>query len=217
MNKLIVDIETLPNQKLKGDLLPKFDESSVKVGNLKDPAKIQEKVDAAKAEFETGLTKKMSVESNYCQILSLGYIELDDTNNVIKQDVIYSHDDDKAIILHFNGFVYNGQTIIGWNSKHFDIPIIWKRSILNLEKPAFNYRKLCNPYNDESIDLMHIWNSGGYGKMADCASLLGISAKDGMDGSMIYDAWKAGETDRIKEYNMQDCETTLSIYRKIYA
>jgi len=217
MNKIILDIETIPNQKLTDEQKPQFDESTVKVGNLKDEKKIAEKIAAAKAEFETGLTKKMSVESNFCQILSIGYIRLDENDKVIKQDVLYDHDNDKSLMQIFTTLIYDGETIIGWACKNFDIPVIWKRSILTHQKPPFeNYRKLCNPYTDDAIDLMHIWNAGGYGKMKDCAALLGINAKDGMDGSMIYDAWKNTEIDKIKEYNMQDCETTLSIYRKIY-
>ena len=41
MNKLIIDIETIPNQSLREDLKPKFNESTVKVGNIKDSSKIQ--------------------------------------------------------------------------------------------------------------------------------------------------------------------------------
>lgn len=219
MNKLILDIETLPNQKLTDEQKPVFDESTVKVGNLKDPAKIKEKIDAAKAEFETGLTKKMSVESNYCQVLCIGYIRLDENDKVIKQDVIYDHHSDEMLVEGFRSYIYEGEsdTIVGWNCKHFDIPVLWKRAILNWKiSPFENYRKLCNPYTDECIDLMHVWNAGGYGKLIDCAKLLGIPAKEGMDGSMIYDAWKATEIDKIKDYCMQDVETTLAIYRKLF-
>lgn len=218
MNKLILDIETIPNQKLTEDQRPKFDETTVKIGNLKDEKKIAEKIASARAEFETGLTKKMSVESNFCQILSIGFIELDEHDKVTRQDVYYDHDSDESLLNTFLNVVYDGQTIIGWNCKNFDIPVLWKRCILNRKKSPFeNYRKLCNPYTDEAIDLMYHWNAGGYGKMKDCAALLGIQSKDGMDGTMIYEAWKNTEIDKIKEYNMADCRTTLAIYCKIYA
>ena len=80
-----------------------------------------------------------------------------------------------------------------------------------------DYQQLTHPYrNEHSIDLMTDFNNGGYGKMADCAKLLGIECKTGLDGSMIYDAFKENRFDEIKEYNMQDCECTLAIYRRLY-
>jgi predicted PolB exonuclease-like 3'-5' exonuclease len=214
MNKIIIDIETIPNQNLSADMLPSFDVDSVKCGNIKDPDKIAEKIEQAKKEFETGLTKKLSVESNYCQIISLGYIIISD-DEIVGNGVLFDESNDKSIIERFNN-IYNGETIIGWNSKSFDIPIIWKRSILNGIKPVFNARQLCNPYRDDSIDLMHIWNNGGMGKMSECAKLLGIECKTGLDGSMIYQAWKEKRYQEIKDYNLEDCETTLAIYKKLF-
>lgn len=217
MNKLIIDIETIPNQNLSDELKPKFDSSTLKMGNIKDPIKAQEKIMEAEKKFEEGLTKTMSIQSNFCQIISLGYIEIDEFNKEIKQDVFLDSENDESIIKNFES-IYQGHTIIGWNCKGFDIPIIWKRSILNGIGSLFqDYRKLCAPYQDNGcIDLMHVFNGNReYGKLIECAALLGIPAKEGMDGSQIYDAFKDGKFDEIKNYNMQDCEATLAIYKKI--
>jgi predicted PolB exonuclease-like 3'-5' exonuclease len=215
MNKLILDIETIPRQNLSEELKPKFDESTVKIGNLKDKEKIKQKIDAAAKEFESGLTKKMSLQSNYCQIISLGYISLDEDNNIIKKDVLFNETDDLEILKAFE-IIYRGPIqLIGWNLKSFDIPVLWKRGVFQNVKIFSNYRQLINPYNDTTIDLMHIFNNNGMGKMVDCANLLGIKSKTGMDGSMIYDAYKAGEYDKIKEYNLQDCETCYEIMERI--
>ena len=217
MNKLIIDIETIPNQNIDDDIKPKFNESTVKLGNVKDQEKINAKIESSKKEFESGLTKRMSIESNYCQIISLGYIEVNEQNNEVSRGVLFDELNDKSIIEQFDK-IYTGQTIIGWNSKNFDIPIIWKRAILNNTKnPVYNYQYLCNPYNDNSIDLMRTWNgSTNYGKMSDCAKLLGIECKTGLDGSMIYDAYKDKKFDEIKAYNLEDCQCTLDIYKRIY-
>jgi predicted PolB exonuclease-like 3'-5' exonuclease len=218
MKKLIIDIETIPNQNLKGDLKPQFNEDTVKIGNLKDQAKIDAKIESARAEFESGLTKKMSLEGNYCQILSIGHIELDDDNKEIQRGVIFNAESDESILTHFFDAIYDGQTIIGWNSKNFDIPVIRKRAIFNGIKDNFvNFHKMTSPYTQDSIDLMHEWNGAGqFGKMSLCADLLGIENKTGMDGSMIYDAYKEKKFQEIKDYNMQDCEVCLDIYNKIF-
>lgn len=217
VNKLILDIETIPNQLLKDDLKPQFDKTTVKLGNTKDAEKVKAKIDSAKEEFNNGLTKKMSIESNYCQILSLAYIELDFLDNEISRDVLFDDKDDKSILEKFNK-IYTGQKIIGWNSKNFDIPVIRKRAILQkIKNPFPNFGQIVYPYGDTSIDLMHGWNgSNKYGKMSTCASLLGIESKTGMDGIMIYQAWKDKRYDEIKAYNIQDVECTLAIYRRIY-
>ena len=217
MSKLIIDIETIPNQTIEPDLKPQFDETTLKLGNLKDPIKIQEKIEEAKIAFDEGLNKKMSVQSNFCQIISIGYIEINIAGEIKNKDVFIDPKGDKTILANFAN-IYNGQELIGWNSKGFDIPVIWKRFVLNkMKNPFADYRKLCAPYSDQgSIDLMHVWNGAGqYGKLVDCAALLGIDAKDGMDGSMIYDAYKEKKFDEIAAYNMQDCETTLEIYKRI--
>ena len=62
---------------------------------------------------------------------------------------------------------------------------------------------------------MHVFNNNDYGKMSKCADLLDIPSKTGMDGSMIYDAFKNGEYDRIKEYNLEDCECCYEIYKRL--
>ncbi len=217
MNKIIIDIETIPNQKLSNKLKPQFDETTIKLGNTKDPDKIQDKIAKVEHEFEEELTKKMSIESNYCQILSLGFIEIDEGLNEIRRDTLINPKGDKSILIALKN-IFNKQIIVGWNCKNFDIPIIWKRCILNgIPAPFEDYRALCTPYYDKGcIDLMHVWNGANqYGKMIDCAALLDIESKAGMDGSMIYDAFKEKRFDEIACYNIQDCETTLEIYKKI--
>ena len=218
MDKIIVDVETIPNQNLSDELKPKFDVDSVKMGNTTKPDKVQEKIIAAQIEFDKGLTKKMSLQGNFCQIISLGYIKMDDEGNIFERDVFLDSKNDKSIMERFKK-IYKREIIVGWNSKSFDIPVIWKRGILSGVGLIFSdYNNLCYPYSSrDSIDLMHVWNgSNQYGKLMDCAKLLGIPAKSGLDGSMIYDAYKEGRYDEIANYNLEDCDTTHLIYKIIY-
>ena len=219
MNDFTIDIETIPRQGLSEDMKPQFDRFSVKLGNLKDAGKIADKISNEKAKFESGLTKAMSVKSDYCQIVSLGYIETDPAGKEISRGCFFDAKDDLSIIERFIG-IYDNQRIIGWNSKAFDIPVIRKRAILNnFKNPFTNYHSIISRYKNDSIDLMHEWNGNGtydFYKMSKCAKILGIECKDGMDGSMIYDAWKNKEYEPIKAYNISDCECTLAIYKRLY-
>ena len=70
---IIIDAETIPDENAKA---PVFDPSSVRVGNIKDPKKIEEKIAQANEDYSKGLTKKMSISSNLCRMISLGIIIL---------------------------------------------------------------------------------------------------------------------------------------------
>lgn len=214
----IVDIETIPDDSLPKDAVPQFEPASVKVGNLKDPDKIEIKIAEAKAEFESGLTKRMSLESDYCRIVSAAILITDPTGErVLLREAEYGKDKD-IDILHWlgNSFARYDVTLMGWNLKRFDIPIIWKRGILQDVRVFTDYRHLCNPYNDESIDLMLHWNAGDYGKLIDACRRLGIPAKSGLDGSMIYHAYLEDRQKEILDYNLQDVDACLEIARKIW-
>ena len=36
-----------------------------------------------------------------------------------------------------------------------------------------------------------------------------------MDGSQVYDAWLAGEYDRIATYNLQDVKATAEVWHRL--
>lgn len=215
---IILDIETIPNESIEK---PIFDETTVKLGNVKDQEKRALKIAEAEKAFEFGLTKKMSVESDLCRILSIGYIliEKNGFDWIEKErDVFYGEKDDCDILVKFNNMLAGIEHVVfcGWNSKSFDLTIIWKRLVTLGMHVNFNYLECVKKYNAKnSVDLMHIWNNFERGKLSTCCKTLGIECKTGMDGSMIYDAFKAGKVEEIKKYNMEDCEATLSILKRI--
>jgi hypothetical protein len=48
------------------------------------------------------------------------------------------------------------------------------------------------------------------------ALALGIpTPKDGIDGSQVWDFYKAGKTNEILEYCKRDVETTRAVYKKM--
>ena len=68
---LLMDLETIPRQDIPA---PEFDVSTVKLGNIKDPVKQEEKIAVERAKFEAGLVKKMSVTPELCQIVSCAWM-----------------------------------------------------------------------------------------------------------------------------------------------
>ena len=69
MDYAVFDIETIPCQSLPEGVKPEFDPDTVKLGNVKDQAKIDEKREKAKQEFEEGLIKKMSLDPDLCEVV----------------------------------------------------------------------------------------------------------------------------------------------------
>ena len=72
---IIFDIETAP---LRDDviesLIPEFNPDSVKVGNLKDPAKIEEKIEQARENHLQSYIDKAGLEAKYSIPCAIGYI-----------------------------------------------------------------------------------------------------------------------------------------------
>lgn len=74
----IFDVETRPKsieeiKRIAGD----FDESTVKLGNLKDLEKIQEKIDKARESYDEDLLDKAGLRAEYAQPCAIGYIHED--------------------------------------------------------------------------------------------------------------------------------------------
>ena len=104
-----------------------------------------------------------------------------------------------------------GQFVAG-----FDLKFIFHRSIILGVKPPFNL-----PFDGRhGIDYyctQQAW-AGFKGRMSqdNLCKALGIKGKpDDIDGSKVWDFYKAGKIDRIEEYNRDDVEKVEAIYKRI--
>lgn len=219
MKNLFIDIETIPREDAT---IPEFDPSSVAVGNLKDEAKIRDKIEKAREEHLEGVTKTMSLSGDLCRLVSIGGVVTDENFKVIHEEVCLGMESDAELIAKFAEWFKGCDRLWGWNSKWFDLPVIWKRSVM-LGNPCFaptEYLDLTSRYSTmKHVDLKHLWfgfetKKGENLKMA-CESI-GIKAKDGMDGSMIFDAFKQGRYDEITKYNLQDCLVCVDLARRMF-
>jgi hypothetical protein len=103
------------------------------------------------------------------------------------------------------------------HSAAFDLGFIWRRSIiLGLPAPF----KIPSPTAREGKDFgctMLTW-AGHRGTVSLdrlCRALGITSPKGDLDGSKVFDAWLAGEIDRIAAYNAADVATVRSIWRRL--
>jgi len=110
-----------------------------------------------------------------------------------------------------------GVQFIGHNVMDFDLRFIYQRSIVNRIKPAYNLNFA--RYRDYPVyDTMKEWSKWGVGNIGleHIALALGIpTPKDGIDGSQVYDFYKAGKTEDICEYCKRDVECTREVYKRM--
>ncbi len=98
----------------------------------------------------------------------------------------------------------------------FDLKFLFHRSIVLGIKPPFAL-----PFDGKHDNQFYCTQAAWAGfngkiKQDDLAKLLGLPQKpDDIDGSKVYDFYKAGKIDRIEEYNRYDVETVEKIYNRI--
>ena len=125
------------------------------------------------------------------------------------------------IIQHFfDGIDYYTPQIISWNGSGFDLPILHYRGLIhginagrywNLgeDDKEFKWNNYISRYHTRHLDLMDIlamFNSRANAPLDDLAKLCGFPEKLGMDGSQVWDAYKAGQLEEIRNY----CETDVA-------
>jgi len=104
-----------------------------------------------------------------------------------------------------------GQYVAG-----FDLKFLFHRSIINQVNPGFKI-PFDGRHTKDFYCTQAAW-AGYNGRMSqdNLCKALGIEGKpDDIDGSKVWDFYKAGKIDRIEEYNRHDVETVIEIYNRI--
>lgn len=100
----------------------------------------------------------------------------------------------------------------------FDLGFLWRRCVVHgVRLPKW----LPGPQaraGQHYGDTMAVW--AGYGKFISLDALCGAlgvpSPKDGgMDGSKVFDAWRAGDYEAIARYNLQDTQAVATIWHHL--
>jgi len=154
MRTIILKIFTRPDSNYK-DYIKGFDVTSVKVGNLKDPEKIKNKISQAKAIYYTEAERAAPYSPLTGEIMA---IVLWDSEKGYSYMV-----GDEAEILntfyeYFKGVdIFGSGYIIGWNIKRFDIPFLIKRAWYN-RVPFVSLIDRNGNAIPEVIDLKEVWS-----------------------------------------------------------
>ena len=179
MKTLVFDIETgpLPENELLA-MLPAFDPAEVKCGNLKDPAKIAEKIAEAEVNHRRDFIERAALDPLTGRVMAIGMLDLEtDLFSII------GHDDESETLREFwevtRGDMGRLNPLIGFNIFNFDLPFLFRRSWKHRVTMPLGLRR-GRYWGDQLVDLRDAWQLGdrqARGSLDSIAKHLGVGAK----------------------------------------
>jgi len=200
MEQIAIDIETAPLDNA-GDM---FDESAVKVGNLKDPEKIKAKIEQAREEFVDKAALNWTTGRITCICL-----KNDDTEDKLLGS-------EEEILRNFWQAV-DGYQIITYNGHSFDMQFIIMRSLVNGVRcnaiSSRGHKYIRNIDKDMHIDLANLYDSCGQMLKLDTVAKAILGESKTGDGKQAIQLFKDGKFDELAEYCMKDAEITWKLWK----
>ncbi|MFA5070116.1 MAG: ribonuclease H-like domain-containing protein [Patescibacteria group bacterium] len=201
MNKLFLDIETIPADKkvwakVEKDLQLKYELKNKKPFNKED------------------LYARTALDGTYGRILCLGYLKEPPSKSTA--NILYGPE--KDILKNFWDLARDVNLFIGHNIMDFDLNFIYKRSIIWGVPPTKDL-SFARYRHDPIFDTMREWDkwlSSSQISLDRLAKILGLkSSKGELDGSRVYEYYQKGKFKEVYQYCMADVEVTRQIYQKM--
>jgi hypothetical protein len=213
-----------------------FDESLVKVGNLKDPAKIKDKMDKAREEHAASVANyssdvakarashwddfksKAALSASTGRLVAIGLLYPSGTA-IIDCDGDREEDGLRAFWKHVEMCLQDSIPMIGFNSNYFDMPFAIRRSWI-LGVPIPTGVRVGRFFNPLFIDLMRVWALDGRDMVSldTLAKAFGLPAKvkevDGVavSGATFYHLWRSNRV-VAEKYLARDLEIPAKLAR----
>ena len=207
VRRIFVDIETLPPDK--------------GASNISLP---EEVTACSDEEF-----RRLALDGDFGRVLTIGVI--------VEQDDQVTHRgllgrERRTMMFHLNevrtlrgfwsllkGFNTNRDLIVGHNVLDFDLPFLYKRSVIQRVRPTVELP--FTRYSSRPIfDTMHQWNKWSPRKFVSLdrlAKVLGLESSkgQGIDGRLVYDRFCEGCHAEIADYCLRDVELVRAIYYRM--
>lgn len=214
MSFLYLDIETIPTS---------YPDIIAEIAAGITPPKTMSKAETIatwEAETKPGLVKEAVARTSFNGALGsvcvIGWAWDDD--QVIRSLTLHNMTE-ADLLKTFSGTVarydtFGPKTVVGHNVS-FDIRFLWQRAIvLGVEMPPW-FPRDPKPWGRDTFDTMAAFAGKDMISLGSLCKALGIPGKDDFNGSMVSDAWAAGEVDRVASYCCADVERVRLIHRKM--
>lgn len=199
---MYLDIETIPASEADHEALKMLHKKKVeKKKTFKD----------CDGDFEQYLLQT-SFDGSFGRIICIGYAM--DNGPV---ECLIGDQDEAGMLQKFWELARDANLFIGHNVIDFDMRFIYQRSVVNKITPSQDL-SFARYRNYPMFDTMKEWSKWSMNNVGleHLALALGIpSPKDEIDGSQVYDYYKAGKIKEIAEYCKKDVETTRLVYKRI--
>lgn len=206
---IIFDIETGP---LPADQLhiPPFNPADVKLGNIKNPDLIAEKIQKAEESHTADYIRNAALDALSGQVLCIGYRFQHDKPAVLCSDA----DGEAVMLIQFWRLLSDLERqpkLVGFNIKSFDLPFLIKRSWKHRIQVPYWLRQ-GRYWNDLVVDLREVWQLGdsrAHGSLASICRHLGLGEKagNGADFSLLWNTDRQAAID----YCLQDIKLTQAV------
>lgn len=214
-NNLYFDIETkpLPFEQI-AQFIPDFDESEVKIGNMKDQAKIAAKIASAKEKHSAEYLRQAALYAVTGQVCAIGMeqggefrmlrcaTEYDNRGEDAGEDLISAQQksecmSEREMLEIFTeraaSTMAHGGCIVHFNGHRFDLPFIIRRGWKYGIAPIPDLRR-DRYWSRQSVDLFELWSLGEYRESGGLRGVnnlnaialhLGLAGKNG-NGEFFY-------------------------------
>ena len=212
---IALDIETIPN----ASCVPLLPEPDVKTGNVKDPAKIAEKI----AEAKTKQIADMALDAMTGRVACVAMAN--DEHNTVRVLDADTDEAETALVQETMAVLgSDGCRLVTWNGNGFDIPFIYKRALILGVHPADFGAPVMTAwtkrYNtDLHFDLMQIWGlwtTEGREKLDAVAAMVLRERKIAVDVTQFAQMLTTPEgREAIGSYCLQDTRLTWRLFKKM--
>ena len=233
------DETAVPGYSLLGQ---EFDEKSVKLGNVKNPDLIAEKIEKAREKFledqkaaelaakngeqiaRAQLENKAPLNAIHGRVLAVGmyYTQWKNPMSICHIDMFSGGEKEmlETVLTIFESVMKNYGHIIGHNIMNFDLPFLCRRAFkYGIPIPAILTTQMTTWSPTGIIDTMRVWGCGDRREMVkldDLAKFFGTTTKNG-DGAMFHRLYHGTPKERNEalEYLKNDVTMTVEIAEKL--
>ena len=203
------DIETgpLPLAELN---IPPFNAADVKMGNIKNPDLIADKLQKAEESHTADYIRNAALDALSGQVLCIGYRVDHQEQNILCADA----DGEVHLLRQWWALInyYERQPkLIGFNIKSFDLPFLIKRSWRHRIMPPYWLRQ-GRYWSELVVDLREVWQLGdsrAHGSLGAISRHLGLGDKagSGADFSLLWNTNRQAAID----YCLHDVKLTQAV------